>query len=609
MTATLAAPPPSVAAPPFRPLRARAPALDLDHRADGTLLLRCPYPLKPVENDILHYLDHWAEVDGERVLLAERDAQRQWRRISFAAMRDQSLAIGQALLDRGLTPGSTLLILSENSIEHAVMMLGAMRVGVVVAPISPSYSLLSQDHDKLRHVAGLVAPRMVFAQDGRRYARALAALVGLNAEIVVVEGSPEGIATTPFADLAATTPGAAVAQAYAQIRPDTVAKILFTSGSTGFPKGVINTQYMMCANQAMSDSLWDTDDTEPPIMLSWLPWNHTMGGNALVNRALRLGGTLHIDDGRPTPDGFARTIENLREVSPTSFANVPAAFAMLADAMERDDDLRERFFRRLESLSYAAASLPNELWQRLQRLAVASTGMRIPFTSGYGATETAPLVSSLYWITQESGVIGLPPPGIELKLVPAHGDRYELRVRGGTVTPGYYRQPELTRQAFDDEGFYGMGDAVSFVDPQDPLQGLRFAGRVKEDFKLATGTWVATTALRMNVLDATMPCLRDVVIAGHDRSHLALLAWPNPAQAADPGLAERVAQALRLYNASHPGSSTRIARFLLLEEPADMDAGEITDKGYVNQGAVLARRAALVEALYADPPAAGVTVL
>ncbi len=607
---------------PYRPLKALPAAVDVERRADGTILLRCPYAVGPVARDVVAYLHHWSEADPGRAMLGERTPEGPWRRVSYGEMRRMADAIGQGLLDLGLKPGDVLLVLSPNSIEHAAMVLGAMTVGVIAAPVTPAYSLADRSLAKLRHVAGLVKPAAVYAQDAVAYAAALDTVRALGARVITGSAAPG--ADSDVARLAATTPTAEVVQAYAKVGPATIAKILFTSGSTGRPKAVINTHRMMCANQAMTESVRSAENDPPPITLSWLPWNHTMGGNALFNRNMRLGGTLYLDDGKPLPGEFDRTIANLREVLPTTFSNVPVAFGMLVDALEEDPAFARAFFERLESMSYAAAALPDELWHRLQALAVQATGMRVPFTAGYGSTETAPMITTLYWIAEGAGLIGLPPPGVELKLVPVLDGRYEIRVRGENVTPGYYADPEATAEAFDEEGYYRMGDAARFVDPANPVQGLRFAGRVKEDFKLLTGTWVAVGPLRGAVLEATAPLLQDVVVTGHDRMQLGLLAWPqlavcrkrmgapaaSPAEvAASPVVREAVAQALARYNAAHPASSTRIARVMLLAEPPSSADGEINEKAYINQAAVLARRADRVQQLYAAEPSSEVIVL
>jgi feruloyl-CoA synthase len=605
-------------APPFKPLKALPAAVDVERRADGSIILRCPYPLGAYPHNIVAYLRRWADEVPDRTLLAQRGPDRAWRHVTYAEMRRQADAVGQALLDRGLGPTRPLMILSANSLAHAAMTLGALTVGVPVAPVSPAYSLMSSDHAKLKFVFDLVAPAMIFVEGAARYARALDALDLAGIELVVVDDVPDGGPATRFADLIATEPTAAVEAAYEAVAPDTVAKILFTSGSTGQPKGVINTQRMLCANQQMIGALRPSDyEEEAPIVLDWMPWNHTMAGNAGFNGLLRQGGTMYLDDGRPLPGEYDKTIANLREISPTTFSTAPAAFAMLADALEADDALAESFFLRLGSLGYGGASLPDEVFHRFQKLAVKTTGMRVPFLCGWGSTETAPVATTLWWAIDGSGNIGLPIPGCEIKLVPAAEGRYELRVRGPNITPGYLKRPDLTAAAFDEEGFYRIGDTARFVDPADPAQGLRFTGRATEDFKLLTATWVATGPLRLAVLDAASPLLRDVVITGHDRDFVGVLAWPNLAGCMEllgdrtgapadlmraPELVAALRQALARHNARNPGSSTRIARAILMAEPPSIEANEITDKGYVNQSATLARRAALVERLYAVTP-------
>ncbi|MGB3069024.1 MAG: AMP-binding protein [Ottowia sp.] len=613
--------PEEVTRAPYRPLNAPEPAVDVQHRADGSMVLTCPYALGPVANDAVAWLRQWADTDPHRVMLAERDmASGDWRRVSYGKARSQADAIGQALLDMGLRCGDSLAILSANSLEHAVMALGAMTVGVIAVPIAPAYSLIGKTLAKLAHVADVAMPKAVFAQNGERFAPALKLMHERNAQLIVAEGEL-ALAHRRFETLTATVATSEVDAAYAQVGPDTIAKILFTSGSTGQPKGVVNTHRMMCVNQAMTAALRTGVSDQPPVTLSWLPWNHTMGGNALFNRNMRLGGTLYLDDGRPLPGEFQRTIRNLREVLPSTFSNVPAAFAMLADELEADPAFNRAFFGNLEALSYAAAALPDELWHRIQRLAVQGSGMRVPFTSGYGSTETAPMITTLYWIAEGASLIGLPAPGVEVKLAPVADGRYELRARGPNVTPGYYGQPELTAQAFDEEGFFCMGDAARFVNASDPSQGLFFAGRVKEDFKLLTGTWVATGPLRAAVLDALAPLVQDLVITGHDKPWLGALIWPSlqacrrlmgepqaslAQAAASPAVRAAMAAGLARHNRTYSGSSTRMLRALLLTEPPSTEDGEINEKAYVNQSAVLSRRQDLVAQLYAEPLADGV---
>lgn len=588
-------------------------------RPDGCQLVRHLTPLGAYPQSIPHILAERADAHGGRVFLAERDESGGWRTLTFAQAKARSDAVAQALLERGLGQDKPVMILSGNSIEFAILAFAAMTAGAPVAPVSPAYSLLSTDFANLKQIFELVKPALVFARDGERFAGALSALDLKGVEVVSVSDLP---GATPFSDLLDMPVGPAVAESMARIGPDTVAKYLFTSGSTGAPKGVINTQRMMCANIAMYDLVGL--HVESGVTVDWLPWHHTFGGNANFNMALNRGWTLHLDEGRPIPGQFGESIRNLREISPTTYASVPAAFAMLAEAMENDDELRLNFFRRLIVMFYGGAALPGDVFDRIQKLAVRTTGMRIVMVAGYGSTETAPSMMGSYWLTEQSGLLGLPKPGVELKLVP-DGDRLEIRCKGPIITPGYLKRPDLTREAFDEEGYYMIGDAARWVDPDDPQQGLAFAGRVAENFKLMTGTWVQTGTLRVTALAAASPLLRDAAVAGQDKGYAALLAWPNMEalrsicpDAGDmtpedlvrrPEVVAHIQKGLRVHNADHAGSAGRIARVLLMLEPPSLDGGEITDKGYINQRRTLERRAGLVERLYADPPPDDVIVV
>ncbi len=615
------------AASNFRSLSMVTPQVSVDERPDGSFILRDPRPLEPCESSIVAFLRRWANDAPDRPMLAQRAADGDWRHVSYADMRRDADAIAQWLIAAGISPGETILILSENSIEHAALALGAMTAGVAVAPISPAYSLAASGHAKLKRVVDALQPAMVFAQEGARFAEAIATIRPAPARVVAVSAIPEASGFTPFSELLSTRPTAAVEAAYAATGPDTVAKILFSSGSTGWPKGIVNTQRMMCLNMAMFDTLWFPEEqTKPYVTLNWMPWNHTMAGNGLFNRSLRQGGTYHIDDGRPIPGEFERTVRNLHGISPHSYSDVPAGFAMLAAALEADDALLESFFRNLVFLQYAGASLPTELWQRLQDLSVRATGKKTPFLTGYGCTEAGPLITQLYWPIEGSGYIGLPVPGLEVKLIPVDVTRYEIRARGPNITPGYLREDELYAAAFDEEGFYKTGDAVTFVDRDDAVKGFRFASRVAEDFKLLTGTFVAVGSIRAKAVGALMPLARDMVITGHDRAFLGALIWPdlNGCRALlgsdaegltdsevirAPGVGAAIGTALAAYNGANNASSMRIDRALLLDEPPVAEANEITDKGYVNQRMVLERRAAEVERLYAEPVDPGVILI
>jgi len=565
------------------------PLVGLARRPDGTLLYTSTRDLGPYAPSMAHVLRSQAARIPDAVLLRERGPDGAWRELSFGQARTQADAIGQALLDRGLGPDRPLLILSGNGIDHAVLMLGAMSAGVPVVPVSVAYSLLSQDHAKLHHIVQNVQPGLVYASSATVFAQAFAALAS------------HGLPTITAADLPAllaTAPGSALERAFAGLGPDTVAKILFTSGSTGLPKGVINTQRMLCSNQAMQNHCWPFLKRERLVLLDWLPWNHTFGGNHNFNFVITQGGTLNIDGGKPAPGLIEQTVANLREISPTVYFNVPAGYSMLLPYLERDAALRDTFFRSLKLIFYAGAALPQDLWERLEACSVQALGKRVVMTSSWGATETAPLATSAHYPIKRSGIVGVPAPGVEIKLVPA-GDAWELRCRGPNVTPGYFGRPDLTAAAFDEEGFYKPGDAVRFADDADPSRGLVFAGRVAEDFKLSTGTWVGVGALRVNVLAACSPLVQDALVGGHDRNEIGLLVWLTPAGAKEPDVLAALKQRLRAWNAGQTGSSTRIGRIAVLDTPPSIDANEITDKGYINQRGGLTKRAGDVAALFA----------
>jgi feruloyl-CoA synthase len=611
-------PTPASPLPPFRKLNWLRRDIELQRRDDGSMILRSRVPLQAYPAHIPSLLRKWAAERPDQTWLAQRRGpDGAWLELSYAQARQTVDALTQALLDLGAGADKPVAILSGNSLEHALMTVAAMQAGAPAAPVSPAYSLMSQDHAKLRYIFELIRPAVVMVQDGPTFAKALAALDLRGVTLVHVQRPPEGLPSVAFAELAATTVTPAVDAALAALTPDSVGKLLFTSGSTGMPKAVINTQRMMCANMAMSlQTRAPAEGEPPPVYLDWLPWNHTMGGNATFHALLGHGGTLYIDEGRPLPGQFETTLHNLREVSPTAFSNVPAGYAMLATVLENDDALARKFFSRLSLLSYGGATLSDDLYRRMQALAIKYTGQRIVFFTGWGSTETAPTATSTYWETERVGLIGLPHPGVELKLVPA-GPKYELRLRGEIVTPGYHRQPELTQAAFDEEGFYKIGDAGTFVDPDDPAQGLIFAGRVVEDFKLESGTFVHVGPLRVAAIAAASPVIQDALVAGQDKPYIALLAWPNlmacrqltglPEATLEefmvhPTVRQRLREGLAAHNAQQAGSSQRIQRVLLMSEPPSIDGNELTDKGYINQRAALTRRAGLVQRLYAEAP-------
>ena len=611
--------------PAFRKIEWLPRDVAVERRPDGVIILKSRIPLQAYEKHIPASLAKWAKQAPDRTWLAQRGgADRQWRKVSYGEAKRIVDGLTQGLLDLGLAEGRPVAILSGNSIEHALMTQAAMQARLPAAPVSPAYSLMSQDHAKLKYLFNLIKPAVVMVQDGPTFEKALRALDLSGVTVVHVLRPCVGINSVSFADLAATSVTKAVEESIARITPDTVGKLLFTSGSTGMPKAVINTQEMMCANAAMMMQVRPRDPDRPaPIVLDWMPWNHTMGGNAAFNPVLVDGGTLYIDDGRPLPGQLEETIRNLREVSPTYYANVPAGYAALAAAMEKDDALCRSFFKNLSVMAYGGARLPDDLYDRMQALAVKTTGERIVFYTGWGSTETAPTSTGTYWDTERVGLIGLPFPGVELKMVPC-GSKYELRLRGVNVTPGYFGQPELTRKMFDEEGFYCIGDAGIFVDDSDPLQGIIFAGRVVEDFKLTTGTFVHVGSLRTDAIAAATPVVHDALVAGQDREFIGLLAWPNlhacrqivenpDATFEDvvkhPEVIACLKRGLEAHNASSTGSSMRIARVLLMVEPPSIDGNELTDKGYINQRAGLERRADLVERLYSAKPDSDVIIL
>jgi feruloyl-CoA synthase len=612
--------------PAFRKIEWLPRDIAVERRPDGVIIMQSRIPLKAYEKHIPASLAKWAVEKADRTWLAQRSGpDRQWRKLSFAEAKRSVDALTQGILNLKPPEGRPVAILSGNSIEHALMTMAAMQARIPAAPVSPAYSLMSQDHAKLKYLFALIKPALVMVQDCPAFEKALAALDLDGVTVVHVTRPVAGIASIAFADLAATPVTSEVHESIAKITPDTVGKLLFTSGSTGMPKAVINTQTMMCANAAMMMQVRPRDPDGPQsIYLDWMPWNHTMGGNALFNPVLTEGGTLYIDDGRPMPGEIEETLRNLHEISPTYYANVPAGYAALAAAMEKDDALCRSFFKNLGLMAYGGARLPDDLYDRMQALAVRATGERIVFYTGWGSTETAPTSTGTYWDTERVGLIGLPFPGVELKLVPT-GTKYEIRVRGINVTPGYYGQPELTKAAFDEEGFYCIGDAATFVDDHDPAQGLIFSGRVVEDFKLTTGTFVQVGPLRTDAIAAASPVVQDALVAGQDRPFIGLLAWPNlhacrqivgddEASYLDvvrhPDVLACLKRGLQAHNASCAGaSSLRIARAMLMVEPASIDGNELTDKGYINQRAGLDRRAALVARLYAERPGEDVIIL
>lgn len=602
------------------------PAVKVTHRDDGATLVQNPIPLEPYARCVGEYLEYWAEHAPDRPFMLERSPAGLWVGVTYRQALDKVHRIGSWLLKLGLRPGQPVCVLSDNQVNHGVLMLAAMHVGIPYSGISPAYSLLSQDHAKLKNLVQRINPGVIYVGGAGRFKAALRAIDGLHGAQLVVADEDElpNAEALHFSDMLVEADMAAVHKAYAAITPDTVAKILFTSGSTGYPKGVVNPQRMLCSSFQAKRQVWPFLAEQPPVLLDWLPWNHTFGGNHNFNIILGNGGTFYLDGGKPVPGLFDTTVNNLREVAPTLYLNVPKAFDMLVPALREDAALRRNFFSKLQVIFYAAAALPQHLWDGLMELSRQELGYAVPLVTAWGSTETSPLATDCHFQADRSGVIGVPVPGVTLKLVP-NGDKTEVRVKGANVTPGYFEQPEDTAKAFDEEGFYKIGDAVKFADPDRPEAGLVFDGRVSEDFKLMSGTWVSVGTVRVKGVEHLAPVAQDIVVTGHGRNSVGYLIFPNVpacrrlaglADEADvstvlshPAVRERVKAGLDALHATSKGSSTHADRALLMAAPPSVDAGEITDKGYINQSASLRQRAALVEALYADEPGPDVILL
>ena len=601
---------------PVRPVHLTPLDVIVRRAAEGVVYMESPQPLGPYPVRITDRLEHWAHEAPDRVFLAERDAEGAWQTVTYGQALERVRALAQGLLDRGLSQRRPLLILSGNSVQHGLLALAAMYVGVLYAPIAPAYSLQARDFTTLERLFQRLPPALVFAADGAAFRPTLERVLPRQVELVV-STQPDDMRATRFADLERTPVTRAVDAARAAVGPDTIAKILFTSGSTGQPKGVINTQRMLCSNQEMIRATIAFLRDEPPVLCDWLPWNHTAGGNHNFGLVLYNGGTLYIDEGKPTPHLFGATLRNLREIPAVAHFTVPRTYEMLMPHLRTDAVLRETFFRHLKVIFYAAAGLGPKFWDELRDVALDVCGEELLFMTGFGATETAPFAFTTGPRGATAGAMGLPAPGMQVKLAPV-GGKIEARVKGPNITIGYWRDEALTAASFDDEGFYRMGDAVRFVDPEDPAQGLLFDGRLAEDFKLSTGTWVSVGPLRARILAEAGGCALDAVIAGHDRDSVGALIVPNlvncralaglgleatPAEIlAHPRVAERFQHVIDTLARQSTGSSTFVARAMVLEEPPSLDARELTDKGSLNQKRVLEHRAALVEELYAPIP-------
>lgn len=611
---------------PYLPLRSLERDIQLTPGADGVLYLRSRVALDPVDRHLPQILARTAAAFPDRPWLAQRRGpDKAWSVLDYAGGKRQVDAVTAALLELRM-PGRPVMVLSANSLEHGVLQLAAMQARMPHAPVTPAYSLLAEDLAKLQAMADLLQPGLVFAQSGVQFERALRGL-RLPADTVLAcaaDPLPDlpmrmwaDLLAAPSTAAMAAAQEAAVAASVAAIEPSTVAKYLFTSGSTGVPKAVTITQGMLATAVTMHRQMFALPGPEQQVVLGWMPWSHVAAGLVQFATTIDSAAVYYLDEGKPVASAFGETLRNLRDVSPSNFSSVPVGFTMLVDELERDETLARRFFSKLQRLGYSGAKLPASVLERIQGLAVRHTGFRVPFASAYGSTETGASVTMIHWAGDGGGGIGLPHPGVELKLIPLDDERYEIRVKSDAVTPGYLNNPERTAEAFDEEGFFRMGDAVRFADRSNVHEGLVFGGRVAEEFKLQTGIFVRVGALRVEAIEAAQGLLADVVVAGSDQPYVSLLAWPNLAACRslqnDPGLdlrdiveapwlKERLRDAFRDHNRRHTASSMRIRRLVLLSEPPSLGAGELTDKGYINQRAVLERRAELVESLYASQP-------
>ena len=579
----------------------------------GVLHMRSLEPLAELPARLLDRLVHWARVRPEQTFIAARQGGGDWRRVSYREMLDSVRSIAQGLLSYGLSADKPLALLSGNDIEHLQVALGAMYAGIPYCPVSPAYSLLSQDFAKLRHVCGLLQPGLVFVSDAAAYQRAIEAVLPAETPLISVRGEVPGRTRVSFDSLRKTPSGAEAEAAFDATGPDSIAKFLFTSGSTKLPKAVITTQRMLCANQQMLLQTFPVFGEEPPVLVDWLPWNHTFGGSHNVGIVLYNGGTFYLDDGKPTVQGFAETLRNLKEISPTAYLTVPKGWEELVSALEQDAELRERFFARMTLFFFAAAGLSQSIWDRLDRVAELHCGERIRMMAGLGMTEAAPSCTFTTGPLSMAGYIGLPAPGCEVRLVPVDG-KFEGRFRGPHIMPGYWRAPQQTAEVFDEHGFYCSGDAIKLADPQQPQLGLMFDGRIAEDFKLSSGVFVSVGPLRNRAVLDGSPYVQDLVITAPDRECLGALVFPRLYECrrlaglgADASDADVLGSApvrqwfgdwLQRLNRGVTGNASRLEWIALLDEPASIDRGEITDKGSINQRAVLQWRAAKVEALY-----------
>jgi feruloyl-CoA synthase len=607
-----------------RPVRVASLGAIVDRRVNGVIYVRSPQPLGEYPARVTDRLEFWAERAPERIFLAQRAPSGEWQTTTYVQALTRVRKLARGLLDHGLAQDKPLMILSGNSVEHGLLALAAMYAGIPYAPIAPAYSLAVKEFTALSYVWQNFAPAMVFVDDGAKFVRPLKAVLHGDTKVVFHRSRPDGIPSVSLAELENADPSLEVDEANRRIGPESIAKVLYTSGSTGLPKGVVTTHRMLCSNQQMLCQVMQFLADEPPVLCDWLPWNHTFGGSHNFGIALHNGGSLYIDAGKPTRDLFGETIRNLREISTTAYFNVPKAYEMLVEHLRADSDLRKKFFGRLRCLFFAAAGLSQHIWDELQDLAFETCGEEILVITGLGATESAPYALSTGIDGAAAGHLGLPVPGVELKLVPVE-EKIEARLRGPSITPGFWRRPELTAAAFDEENYYRLGDAVKFLDPGNPLKGFLFDGRLNEDFKLSSGTWVRVGPLRMRLLAHFGILLQDAVIAGPDREFTGALLFPAlevcrklcaelPENAAPAEVLLRsevravFRERLQSFAAASTGSSTRVERAILLDMPPSIEVQEITDKGTINQKTVLKNRAGLVEDLYRDPVPAHVLV-
>jgi len=585
--------------------------INVEERKDGTLILSSPLELEEVEVNVHSRFKKTCEKFPKNIWLAEKKEEL-WRELTYENAYDNINSIAQYLVNINLNQNKGIMILSGNSIDHGLLTVAGLCSGIPVSPISVAYSLMSSDYAKLKHCFELVMPGLIYVEDGVMFEKALENLP-INNISIVCSRNPSSICKMElFEDILSVIPAKELEKIYDSIKPDYVAKYLFTSGSTGMPKGVINTQKMLCVNMQQAQQV-KPQELDQPIIMDWLPWNHTMGGNHSFNGIFWNGGTMYIDGGKPVPALFPITAENLKNISPTYYTSVPAGLAMLLEHLKVDLELRKSFFKNLIYIGYGGASLPEEVWYGIRDLAKETTGKELELVCGWGATETSPLATSTYFKLDKPGNIGLPIPGMEIKMVPV-GNKMELRVKGPNVTPGYLKRDDLTKKAFDEDGFYLIGDAGRLVDPSDPSRGIDFDGRVVENFKLLTGTWVDVGSLRLAVVNSCAPLFQDGLVTGHDKNYLGFLAWPNMEACKKfigqeiethkilehPLLKEEIKKKIILHNKNFPGSSTKIKKLILMSTPPSFDNNEITDKGYVNQSSALAARENLVNKLYDD---------